>query len=59
MKLCVPNLDGAIVLWKLNENSKNMGGDFDEDFGEDIVNKENWVMHKMLRYKNFYEMIYI
>ncbi|XP_066926950.1 chromatin assembly factor 1 subunit B-like [Clytia hemisphaerica] len=41
--------DGAIVLWKLNENKSNNMIDFSDDFGEDIVNKETWNVFKMLR----------
>ena len=42
-------IDGAIVLWKLNENKNGNAMDFCDDFGEDIVNKETWNVIKMLR----------
>lgn len=38
--------DGTIILWKLNENEK-CSPDIFEDNG--IVNKESWMVHKMLR----------
>ena len=41
--------DGAIILWKLNENKAGSQMDFSDDFGEDIVNKETWNVFKMLR----------
>ena len=37
--------DGTIILWKLNENEKCSS----EMFDDDIVNKENWIVYKMLR----------
>ena len=46
---CFYALDGAIVLWKLNENKSGNTIDFSDDFGEDIVNKETWNVFKMLR----------
>jgi len=38
--------DGTIILWRLNENNRNAAADFGDD---EMQNKEDWVVHKMLR----------
>lgn len=40
--------DGAIILWKVNEVDKSVAPNIFGD--DDMINKENWTVFKMLRY---------
>ena len=41
-------VDGAIILWKVNEVDKSVAPNIFGD--DDMINKENWTVFKMLRY---------